>query len=147
MGGGVRAMLPTMNKLFFVALLLAVGVACAQAQGHAAPASQAQTAPAMKTWFMRLIPPRPDFDRTLSESEGKLMADHFVYWKDLYAKGVCIFGGPVLDPKGVYGVIVFKAASEDEARAMVVADPSVKAGVNKFEVAEIRVAFPPKLHP
>jgi uncharacterized protein YciI len=142
-------MLPVMNNLRFAALLSAAGLACALAQpvaAQTATSSQTPAPPAMKTWFMRLIPPRPDFDKTLSESEEKLMGDHFVYWKDLYAKGVCIFGGPVLDPKGVYGVMAFKAASEDEARALVAADPSVKAGVNKFEVAEMRVSFPPKPH-
>jgi uncharacterized protein YciI len=142
-------MLPVMNILCFASLLSAAGIACALAQpvaAQTAPASQTQTPPAMKSWFMRLIPPRPNFDKTLSESEQKIMQDHFVYWKDLYAKGVCIFGGPVLDPKGVYGVMVFTAASEDEARAIAAADPSVKAGVNRIEVAEMRVAFPPKSH-
>jgi uncharacterized protein YciI len=42
--------------------------------------------------------------------------------------------------------MAFKAANEDEARALVAADPSVKAGVNKFELAEMRVSFPPKIH-
>lgn len=74
------------------------------------------------------------------------MRQHFVYWKDLSDKGVCLFGGPVLDPKGVYGILVVRAASEDEARALGSGDPSVKAGVNKIEVAEMRVVFVP-VHP
>ena len=74
------------------------------------------------------------------------MEQHFVYWKDLFQKGVCLFGGPVLDPSGVYGVLVVEAASEDEARAIAAADPSVKAGVNRIEVAEMRVAFLGKTH-
>ena len=69
------------------------------------------------------------------------MEQHFLYWKDQFAKGVCLFGGPVLDPKGVYGVLAIKAATEDEARTIAAADPSVKAGVNRIEVAEMRVAF------
>ena len=137
-------MLPFMNKLCFAALLLVAGVASVQAQ--TTPASLSPALPAMKSWFVRLIPPRPTFDKDMTESEQKLMQEHFVYLKDLYAKGVCIFGGPVFDPKGVYGVLVFEAASEDEARAIASADPSVKAGVNRIEVAEMRVAFPPKTH-
>jgi uncharacterized protein YciI len=97
--------------------------------------------PVMKTWFARLIPPRPTFDKDLTPSEQALMEQHFVYWKDQFAQGVCLFGGPVLDPRGVYGVLAFQAATEDEARAIAVADPSVKAGVNRIEVAEMRVAF------
>ncbi len=80
----------------------------------------------------------------MTEAEQKLMEQHFFYWKDLFQKGVCLFGGPVLDPRGVYGVLVVKAASKDEARALATADPSVKGGVNRIEIAEMRVAFPPK---
>ncbi|MGP8270335.1 MAG: YciI family protein [Terracidiphilus sp.] len=133
-----------MKKLCFAVLLLAAGVACALAQAQTSPASQVQTPPAMKTWFVRLIPPRPTFMQDMTEGEQKLMQEHFVYLKDLYSKGICIFGGPVLDPKGVYGVLVFAAATEDEARSIASADPSVKAGLNRIEVAEMRVAFPPK---
>ncbi len=100
----------------------------------------------MKTWFIRLIPPRPDFDKSLSGAEKQIMEEHFVYLKGLFEKGVCLFAGPVLDPNGVYGVIVVVAASEDEARAVMNSDPSVKAGVNRFEIAEMRVAFPPRSH-
>ncbi|MGA3263316.1 MAG: hypothetical protein ABSC47_04640 [Terracidiphilus sp.] len=55
-----------MNTLCFAALLSAAGVACALAQpiaAQTAPASQTQTSSAKKTWFIRLIPPRPNFDR------------------------------------------------------------------------------------
>ena len=130
-------MLPEMKTLRFAVMLAAAGIACALAlpvAAQSAPASQAQTAPAMKTWFIRLIPPRSTFMQDMTESERKLMEEHFVYWKDLFAKGACLFGGPVLDPKGVYGVLVVKAASEDEARALGITldqiqawEPEVKA--------------------
>jgi uncharacterized protein YciI len=142
-------MLPVMNHPCFAALVSAAGLVCAlahQVEAQTAASSQTPAPPAMKTWFIRLIPSRPNFDKTLSESEEKLMKEHFVYLKELFDKGVCIFAGPVLDPKGVYGVMAFRAASEDEARDLASADPSVKAGVNRIEVAEMRVAFPPKAH-
>lgn len=80
----------------------------------------------------------------MTDAELQLMKEHYVYWEDQFKKGVCLFGGPVFDPKGVYGVLVVVAASEDEARAIGSADPSVKGGVNRLEVAEMKVAFPPK---
>lgn len=100
----------------------------------------------MKSWFIRLIPPRPTFDKDMTESEQKLMEQHFIYWKDQFEKGVCLFGGPVLDPKGVYGVLAIRAVDETEARSIAAADPSVKAGLNRIEVAEMKVAFLPKAH-
>lgn len=121
--------------------LLFVAVPAIHAQAPAAKPAPASAAPAMKTWFIRLIPPRPTFDKDMTDAEQKLMEEHFVYWKDQFAKGVCLFGGPVFDPRGVYGVLAIRAATEDEARAIASADPSVKAGLNRIEVAEIRIAF------
>jgi uncharacterized protein YciI len=125
--------------------LLALLVAAVPAIYAQAPAQEpSTTAPAIKTWFVRLIPPRPTFDKDMTDAEQKLMEQHFVYWKDEFQKGICVFGGPVLDPRGVYGVLAIRAASEDEARAIAAADPSVKGGVNRIEVAEMRIAFLPK---
>jgi uncharacterized protein YciI len=125
--------------------VLLLGAKAIPALGQAqAPAAHPPTQPTLKNWLIRLIPPRPHFDQDLTPSEEALMEQHFVYWKDLNEKGVCIFGGPVLDPKGVYGIIVMRAATEEDARALGEGDPSVKAGVNKIEVAEIRVAFVPQ---
>jgi len=100
----------------------------------------------MKSWLIRIIPPRPTFDKDSTPAEDALMDQHFAYWKDLNDKGVCIFGGPVLDPKGVYGIIVVRAATEDEANALAAGDPSVKAGLNKNEIAPMVVAFIPVHH-
>jgi uncharacterized protein YciI len=134
-----------MRKLTLAALLLAAVSAVAMAQSAPTqPAPQAAPAPAQKTWFVRLIPPRPTFANDMTETEQALMSAHFEYWKAMFQKGVCLFGGPVLDPKGVYGVLAIVAANEDEARAIASADPSVKGGVNRIEVAEMRIAFPPK---
>jgi uncharacterized protein len=139
-------MLAGMKALRILAIVFAVSCTLAgpqQASAQASAAGAAAPAPATKTWFIRLIPPRPTFDKDMTEEEGKLMAQHFAYWKDLFDKGVCVFGGPVLDPKGVYGVLAIVAPSEDEARAIAAADPSVKGGLNKIEVAEIKIAFLP----
>jgi len=100
----------------------------------------------MKSWLIHIIPPRPTFDKDATPAEQALMDQHFAYWKDLNEKGVCIFGGPVLDPKGVYGIIVVRAVDEEGARALGDGDPSVKAGLIKIDVAEMRVAFVPVHH-
>lgn len=135
-------MLPVMRKLTLAALLLTTASVCALAQQAPAPASQPATVE--KTWFVRLIPPRSTFLKDITDAEQKLMEQHFVYWKSEFEKGALLFGGPVLDPRGVYGVLVIRAADEPEATSIAAADPSVKAGLNRIEVAEIRVAFPPK---
>jgi uncharacterized protein YciI len=126
------------------ALLFGAAAFLAQAQAPAASSQPKEAAQPMKTWLIRIIPPRPHFDEDATPAEQALMEQHLAYWKDLNEKGVCLFGGPVLDPKGVYGILAVRAASEEEARALGEADPSVKAGMIKIEVAEMRVVFVPK---
>ena len=130
--------------VLLVAILAGGGAAKFAAQTPATTLTPKPETPPMKSWFIRIIPPRPTFDKDASPAELDLMQQHFVYWKALFDKGVCVFGGPVLDKKGVYGVIAVRAATEDEARALGEDDPSVKAGLNKIEVAEMRIAFLPK---
>ena len=140
-----RFTIPPMKKpACLLIAALALGGLALSAQTPAPGATPEAAAPAAKFWLIRLIPPRPTFDKDATPAEMALMHRHFAYWNDLNGKGICIFGGPVLDPKGAYGIIVVRAASEDEARALGNADPSVKAGLNKMDVAEIQVAFRPR---
>ena len=134
--------IPPMKKsVWFLLAVLAFGGLTFSAQAPSANANPKEAAPVMKTFFIRIIPPRPTFDKDASPAEQARMDAHYVYWKDLFDKGVCVFGGPVLDPKGVYGVLAVEAASEDEARALAAADPAVKAGLIHTEVAEMRAVF------
>jgi uncharacterized protein YciI len=131
-----------MKRFFwFLLALLASGWLALSAQAPSANANPKETVPAMKTFFIRIIPPRPSFDKDATPAEQALMDAHYVYWNDLFDKGDCVFGGPVFDPKGVYGVLAVEAASEDKARALANADPSVKAGLIRAEVAEMRAVF------
>ena len=98
----------------------------------------------MKTWMVRLIPPRPSFAQDITPAEGDLMDAHASYLQGLFERGICLFGGPVFDPRGVYGIAVLAAEDETAARAFASADPCVKAGLQRMEIAEMRLAFPPR---
>jgi len=132
-------------NLFIAALILSLLPTLFQPV-TAANNSAAQAQTTAKSWLIRLIPPRPTFADDATPAEQAVMQQHFAYWKDLNDKGICVFGGPVLDPKGAYGILVVSADTLDEARALGEADPSVKSGLNKIEVAEMRVAFVPVHH-
>jgi uncharacterized protein len=132
-------------NIFVAALILSLLPTLYQ-PASAAPSDTAAAQTVGKRWLIRLIPPRPSFASDATPAEQALMEQHLTYWKDLNQKGICEFGGPVLDPKGVYGILVVRAKTEDEARALGEADPSVKSGMNKIEVAEMHVAFVPLQH-
>jgi len=126
-------------NLFFVALTLSLLPMWFQPSEANPSAARAQTA--TRSWLIRLVPPRATFAEDATPAEQAVMQQHVAYWKDLNDKGVCTFGGPVLDPNGAYGILVVHAATEDEARALAEGDPSVKAGVSRMEIAEMRVTF------
>jgi uncharacterized protein YciI len=116
------------------------------APAHNSPTPAPATQPATKAFFVRIIAPRSTFAQDITEPEKRLMDDHYAYWTVKYNEGVCLMGGPVLDPKGVYGVPVIRAATKDEARAIASADPSVKGGLTRAEVFEMVLSFPPATH-
>jgi uncharacterized protein len=132
-------------NLFVAALILSLLPTLFEPATAANP-SAAQAQSNTKSWLIRLVPPRPTFAHDASPAEVALMEQDSAYWKDLNAKGVCTFGGPVLDPDGAYRILVVRAQTEEQAVALGDADPSVKAGLNKIEVAEMRVAFAPLQH-
>ena len=88
-------------------------------------------------FLFRLIPPRADFAQTMTAAEQDAMARHMAYWQELLAAGRVVVYGPVADPEGVWGLGVLRVDDRAEALAIGTADPSVLAGVNTFEVAEI----------
>ncbi len=55
-------------------------------------------------------------------------------WKDLTNRGVAIAFGPVLDPKGVWGVAIIEVTDEAEARRIAMEEPVTKASLGRIEI-------------
>jgi uncharacterized protein YciI len=89
-----------------------------------------------KRFLYQLIPPRPTFAQDMTETERKVMQEHALYWKDLTDKRIAVAFGPVLDPKGVWGLAIVETANEQDARALGANDPGLKAGLT-FEVYQM----------
>lgn len=71
----------------------------------------------------------------MTEAEGTIMQAHFAYWLGLMKQRKVVVVGPVLDPKGTYGIAIIEA--EDEALAQDVAknDRAIRSKVGfSFEV-------------
>ncbi len=89
----------------------------------------------MPYFFFKLIAPRPTFAFDMTEDERTLMQRHSTYWRDLLDSGTVLVFGPVLDPKGPFGVCIGEAADETEARALADGDPVIEAGCGfTFEI-------------
>lgn len=87
-----------------------------------------------KHFLCKLIPPRPTFALDTTEVERKVMQEHANYWKHLTDGGTAIVFGPVLDPKGIWGVAIVEVADEQYARILGTNDPAVKGAGLTFEV-------------
>ena len=81
-----------------------------------------------KIFHCRLIPPRPDFAFTMTDEERELMGRHADYLRAKLHEGAMIIAGPVADPAGPWGLLILRAASEAEARAVTDGDPVARSG-------------------
>ena len=93
----------------------------------------------MSEWLCLIRPPRPTFMDDATPEEEQAMRDHFAYLTSLLDAGRLILAGPSLDPP--FGIIVFEAESEEEARRLVEGDPSVAAGVQTPELHPFRASL------
>jgi len=90
-------------------------------------------------FFFKLIPPRATFPYDITAEERRLMDEHSRYFDAEFAAGRLLLYGPVLAKGGAFGLAVLEVDSEEEARTFGEGDPSVKAGLNRFEVHPMRV--------
>jgi uncharacterized protein len=79
----------------------------------------------MKKFFViYLIPPRPDFPQTMTAEEKGIMGQHVTYWMEKMQKGEVFAFGPVMDPKGAYGLGIISVNDENELADFVRHDPA-----------------------
>jgi len=75
----------------------------------------------------------------MTDAEGAVMEKHAAYWAEMFKTGKVLIIGPVLDPKGAWGIAVLETDSLADAQQMADNDPSVKSGLNKAELSPMRV--------
>jgi uncharacterized protein YciI len=89
-----------------------------------------------KNFFLKLNPPRPSFMGDMTEQERNIMQKHVAYWDTYVQDGTVIVLGPVMDPKGGYGVAVVAVDSEEQLKQLISNDPA--NGLNSYEVYPMR---------
>lgn len=80
-----------------------------------------------------------DLINNASPEEEKIIDMHFEHLKKALDKGTLILAGPCLD--GEFGIVIFRAESEEEARAFMNSDPAVEAGLMSAELHPFRVSL------
>ncbi|HEU4719692.1 MAG TPA: YciI family protein [Bacteroidia bacterium] len=90
-----------------------------------------------KYFFLKLNPPRSSFMTDMNEEERSIMQHHVDYWKPHVAAGTMMVMGPVMDPKGGFGVGIVCVSDESELDELVGNDPA--NGLNSYEIHPMRV--------
>jgi len=91
-------------------------------------------------YFFKLIPPRPSFIQDMRDEERRLMDEHGRYFQKHFDAGTLLLFGPVMAPSGTFGLGILEVDSDVEARQFGEGDPSVRAGLNRFEICPMRVS-------
>ncbi len=93
-------------------------------------AEQDESKPAfeMDTYQVGLFKKGPDSSVRSKEELQRIQSEHLAHLGKMNEAGKLVGAGPFLDGGDLRGILIFKAASIEEARAMAEADPAVKAG-------------------
>ena len=93
----------------------------------------------MKPFFVKLVPPRPDFAETMTADERAVMVGHQAYWRGLLAKGWVVAYGPVTHPEGGFGIGIWTLPDDADANAISAQDPAILSGRGfRYEIAPMR---------
>lgn len=95
---------------------------------------------AKQHYFFKLIPPRSTFAADMTAEERGLMEEHARFMREHFDAGTILSFGPVMAASGAFGVAVFEVEDELEARRICENDPTVRAGVNTFELHPMHLA-------
>jgi len=83
-------------------------------------------------FFIRTQNPRPTFHLDMTADERSIMERHVAYWSEKATNGIAVVFGPVMDPKGVYGIGVYQVQDEAQMRELLNRDPA--NGLLQYEV-------------
>lgn len=121
-----------LKTILVLALSMEALMSSSQASAQGSPETPAQC------FLVELYGTRPGWPDNMTADEERVLGEHFVYLKDLTAKGKVLMAGPVW---GRFGLIVLKVASEEEAKEIMAKEPSVVQKVHTYKMAPVTVAL------
>ena len=97
----------------------------------------------MGHFLYQLQPTRPDMLRDgPTEHEADVVGRHFSYLEELVSSGVVMTAGRTLNSdESAFGIVIFRAQSEMEARELMQNDPAVSGGVMRAGLFPYRIAL------
>ena len=125
-------------KRYVLLSMLAVSVLCAQEEKKTADKN------AVKKQFVYVLKLRPDLLKVENwkEADNAAVGRHFNYLKGLLTDGTLIFAGRTdVMNENTFGIAVFWASDENEAKKIMEGDAAVQAGVMTAQLLPFKVAL------
>lgn len=93
--------------------------------------------------YVLKLTPRLLDEKNWTEQDNQIVGRHFRRLQQLYKEGRVLLAGRTLNESepSQFGIVVFEAASEDEARALMEADDAVKEKIMTAQLFPFRVAL------
>jgi uncharacterized protein YciI len=77
----------------------------------------------------------------MNAQEKSAMSEHAKYWAGKLQEGIVVAFGPVLDPRGIWGVGIVRAKDEARVEAMRDVDPAMLADIGmQYEILPMMTA-------
>jgi uncharacterized protein YciI len=92
------------------------------------------------SWLVLLRPVREEMAFEPTESETRIVAEHYAFLQGLRAAGKLVVAGPSIVTGDTFGIGVLDVDDESEARAIVASDPAVSSGAMTAELRPFRIA-------
>lgn len=93
----------------------------------------------MKEYLYLIHPYRHGFFDEPTPEEEAVLNEHFEYLKQAVAAGTVVLAGPCLDD--TFGLVVFRAESDEAANAFMFNDPPVKKNVMAAELHPMKISL------
>jgi uncharacterized protein YciI len=90
--------------------------------------------PEMTTYYFGMLLKAEKWTPEVTPESTALQEQHMAHIVAMDKAGRLVLAGPLLDDGTIRGLLVYKAASLEEAKAWAEADPAVKAGRLKVEM-------------
>ncbi len=98
----------------------------------------------MPQYLYRIRPARSGFYDAPTPEESRAVDLHFLYLQRAADEGTVILAGRTLnEDEAGFGIVIFIADSEREARQFADEDPAVQVGVFRMDLFPFRVALAP----
>src|SRR2546422_2393775 len=102
-----------------------------------------QASSLLQQYLYKIQPIRDGMLKTgATEEEKRIVGEHFSYLQELIGKGVLVMAGRTLNiDNSSFGIVVFRASSDEEARGIMLEDPAVKNMVFRAELYPYRISL------